>query len=80
MDAKTQPNEIYIIEPYNALNWKQNNSNDVDEDTTQGNDDIVATKLLNIITLKPQSLSFLLSISKPKYCFYVDLPRSLGEE
>jgi len=28
----------------------QNNSKDVDEDTTQGKDDIVATKLLNIIT------------------------------
>jgi hypothetical protein len=50
MDAKTQPSEIYITEPYNALNWKQNNSNDVDEHTTQGNDDIVGTKLLNIIT------------------------------
>ncbi len=50
MDAKTQPSEIYITEPCNALNQKQNNSNDVDEDTTQGRDDIVATKLLHIIT------------------------------
>jgi hypothetical protein len=30
MDAKTQPSEIYITKPYNALNQKQNNSNDVD--------------------------------------------------
>jgi len=30
MDEKTQPSEIYIIKPYNALNQKQNNSNDVD--------------------------------------------------
>jgi hypothetical protein len=29
MDAKTQPSEIYIAKPYNPLDQKQNNSNDV---------------------------------------------------
>jgi hypothetical protein len=30
MDAKTQPNEIYITKPYNTLDQEKNNSNDVD--------------------------------------------------
>ncbi len=30
MDAKTQPSEIYISKSHNALQQKQNNSNDVD--------------------------------------------------
>jgi hypothetical protein len=28
MDGRTQPSEIYITKPYNALNQEQNNSND----------------------------------------------------
>jgi hypothetical protein len=49
MDGKTKPNELYIVEPYNASNQEQNDSKDINEDRPlKGEDEIITMQLFNI--------------------------------
>jgi len=48
---KTKPNELYIVEPYNALNEKQDDSKDINENRPlKREDETITMQLFNIRT------------------------------
>jgi hypothetical protein len=48
---KTKPNELYIVEPYNALNQKQDDSKDINENRPlKREDETITMQLFNIKT------------------------------